>query len=256
MAVLNVEPDAGALALAAAQRVAALLESTLGRHPDARLCLTGGRTPRDLYRLLGDPSGPFASRIDWTRVHLFWGDERHVPPDHQDSNYGLARPLLVASTGIPVDHVHRMRGELPDAKEAAREYDDLLRAYLRPAGALFDIMLLGLGEDAHIASLFPGNPLLAPPEAAGTGSPSGQEACERVVAAWAPHLGTWRITLTPAAILDADRILIITAGAPKASAVQAALQAPDAVSRWPAQVLRRAGDRVEWWLDRAAASAL
>jgi 6-phosphogluconolactonase len=170
-------------------------------------------------------------------VHLWWGDERHVPPDHPDSNYGMAARALLDRVPVPPAQVHRMRGERPDAADAAREYAPLLPD-------TFDLMLLGLGPDAHIASIFPNSPLLA----------AHEEPASLVAAVWAPHLETWRITLTPRALLAARVILMLVAGAAKARAVQAALEAPLDVARYPAQLLRRADPRLEWFLDAEAAS--
>ena len=139
-----------------------------------------------------------------------------------------------------------MRGEMPDASQAACEYGDELRDGFARAGRhapTFDVMLLGLGEDAHIASIFPDSPLLGPDPA-------------RVAAVWAPHLNAWRITLTPPALLDARRIVMLVSGEKKADAVHAALELPIDVRRWPAHLLRMAEDRVEWFLDRAAAGKL
>ena len=260
MAKLNVEADAAALAAGAARRVGDLLAAALTRTGAARLCLTGGRTPRDMYERLG--AGEGVARIDWSRVHLFWGDERHVPPDHPDSNFGLASTALVQPAAVPADHVHRIRGELPDASDAAREYDGLVRQFSRQPDATFDVMLLGLGADAHIASLFPRSPLLED-VAVVRDSELGEEQIvaagrsgQRVAAVWAAHLNAWRVTLTPSALLDSAAILVITSGAAKAAAVRAAIQGSDDPRQFPAQLLRAADERVEWWIDGDAAAAI
>ena len=189
-----------------------------------------------------------SEHVDWTRVHVFWGDERHVPPDHPDSNFGMACRTLLSRISIPDDHIHRMRGELDDPHEAARLYQDEIRDWT------FDVMLLGVGEDAHIASIFPDLAGRKGPRrntdhlmSSGAG-PYGLR--DRVAAV--PHADYWRITLTPSAILAARAILVITAGASKADAIYAALKEPLDVSRYPAQLVR---DR-EWLIDRAAARRL
>lgn len=253
--MLTIADDEGALAREAAERLTGHVERTIAARGAAVVSLTGGGTPRRLYALLGDEAHPWRARIDWSRLHLFWGDERHVPPDHPDSNFGMAHEALIRHVPIPAGQVHRMRGELADAREAAREYEAALDRGFAAAGRsdrTFDVMLLGLGEDAHIASIFPGSALLAR-------RPMDQTFMarqHRVAAVWAPHLDAWRITLTPAALLDAQRILLLVAGARKAAAVHAAREGPRDPDRWPAQILREAGDRVEWLVDRDAASRL
>ena len=247
---LTVVADADAVAAAAAERLTQLIELAIAVRGSAVVSLTGGSTPRRLYQLLGDASHPWRHRIDWTRLHLFWGDERHVPPDHRDSNFGMARDALLQAVPIAAAQVHRMRAELSDARDAAREYEVTLREGFTAAGRdnlRFDVMLLGLGEDAHIASIFPESELLE--EASGTGE-------ERVAAVWAAHLGAWRITLTPLALLDADLVLMVVAGEQKAAAVHAALRAPLDLGRYPAQLLRNASDRVEWIVDTPSAARL
>jgi 6-phosphogluconolactonase len=234
LAVVNVLTDPEALAAAAAERVASLLGSAIAARRRANLCLSGGRTPRRLYELLADGSRPFRSTIDWARVHVFWGDERQVPPDHAESNFGMAFRALLAHVPIPADRIHRMRGELDDAAEAASAYELILSGVL-------DVALLGLGADGHIASIFPGSSLLT------------HDRLNRVAAVWIEHLHAWRITLTPSALLDARAIVVLVSGADKADAVRAALDGPDDVRQWPAQLLRAAGDRVEWFIDSAAA---
>jgi 6-phosphogluconolactonase len=259
MARVTIVADGDALARAAADRLTALVEQAIAERAGATVSLTGGRTPRHLYGLLGDAAQPWRARIDWSRVHLFWGDERHVPPDHPDSNYGMAKAALLDRVPIPPAHVHRMRGELPDAHDAARDYEQQRRDGFAAAGRsdlTFDVMLLGLGEDAHIASIFPGSELIRRPV---KGRPTFEGAGRlfmgrRVAAVWVPHLNAWRITLTPVALLDARAIVMVAAGEQKAAAVHAAIDGPLDVARWPAQLLREAGDRVEWIVDRAAAA--
>jgi 6-phosphogluconolactonase len=258
VAIITVLKDQEALALAAAERVTSQIEASIAAGRAAHVCLTGGQTPRRLYELLADASRPWRGRVDWTRVHLFWTDERHVPPDHAESNFGMAYRALLAHVPVPPTQIHRMRGELADAADAAREYDAALqRSATHP---LFDVMLLGLGEDAHVASIFPGSVLLKEsgarlgrrPRATPPGSPPQEE---RAGAVWVEHLNAWRITLTPPALLDARAFVMLVAGAGKAAAVRAALDEPQDVKRWPAQLLRAAGDAVEWFIDSAAAQS-
>jgi 6-phosphogluconolactonase len=247
MATVTVFDDEIAAAEAVAERLGASAAEAIAAFRTVTVCLTGGRTPERMYQLLADPARQWHGHIDWPNAHLFWGDERHVPPDHPDSNYGMAARALIAHVPVPPVQVHRIRGELPDAHDAARLYAAELREGFARAGRrdqVFDVMLLGLGEDAHIASIFPGGPLVA------ESSPT------RVAAVWASHLNAWRITLTPPALLDARRIVMLVAGDKKADAVHGALELPTDARRWPAHLLREADDRVEWFLDRAAARKL
>jgi 6-phosphogluconolactonase len=246
MAAVTILADAAALAEAAAKRVTLLIERAVAERGNAFVSMTGGRTPRSLYELLADHARPWRRRIPWTKVHLLWGDERHVPPDHPDSNFGMAEKSLLRHVPVPPSQIYRIPAELPDAGAAARIYDGELRrafaAARRPAVAC-DLMLLGIGEDAHIASIFPGSTLLEPGEGL-------------VAAVWVPHLHTSRITLTPPAIIGAHAILVIASGAAKAHAIHAAIEKPWNVKRWPAQLLRQADERVSWMVDEEAAALL
>ena len=234
MAAITVAADDEMLLGVTAEWITTLIERAIGERAVAHVCLTGGGTPKRLYEELAAEARPWRARIDWTRVHLYWGDERHVPPAHPDSNYGMAARALVDRVPIAESHVHRIRAEQPDAADAAREYEGQLPS-------TFDVMLLGLGEDGHIASLFPGNIVRGP---------------SRVAAVWAPHLNAWRITLTPPPIVESRAIVMLVSGAAKADAVYAAIEGPDDVDRYPSQLLRAAGDRVVWFIDAAAASRL
>ncbi len=246
--MLIVVADQPALARAAAERVTALIEAAIAEHGNAVLSLAGGTTPEELYARLGDDTFPWRARIAWPHVHLFWTDERHVPPDHPDSNFGMAERSLIRHVPIPPAQVHRMRGELPDANAAAADYERRLRdgfAAAQRTGQTFDLILLGLGEDAHIASIFPGSSLL-----------TSDRGDRRAAAVWAPHLEAWRLTLTPRALLDARATLTLVSGEKKAAAVHSVLDLPEDIPRWPGQLLREAGDRVTWIVDAAAASRL
>ncbi len=255
--------DEDASATSAAERIAALVEAAIVARGAAMVCLTGGGTAQRTYEWLADEARPWRSRIQWTHVHLFWGDERHAPPDHPESNFGMARRALLSRVPVPPEQVHRIRAELLDASAAARAYEATLRRAFSAAGRTdltFDVMLLGLGEDAHIASIFPGSPLLdsyvgrgfTPRQAGREGPPYEND--DRVAAVWAPHLAAWRITLTPRALLDARALLVAVTGEAKADAVRAALDRPDNVTDTPAHLLRAAGGRVEWFMDAAAAA--
>jgi 6-phosphogluconolactonase len=233
MALLTVAGDEQELAQRVAERFVALASGAGRDGGRPRVVVTGGRTPKRLYELLTSP--PWRAMVPWERVDVYWSDERHVPPDHADSNFGMAREALLRHLPVPDAQVHRIRAELP-ADEAARIYEEELPA-------AFDVMLLGMGDDGHVASIFPGSPLLL-------------ERRRRAAAIWAPHLHAHRITLTPPTLLSAVRILVMVAGTSKAAAVRAAWADATPVDRCPARLLAPAGDRVEWLIDRAASEGL
>ena len=233
MALLTTVEHEHALAERAATGLVAAVHEAVRAAGTARISLAGGTTPKAMYELLA--TAPGRPPIPWERVHLYWSDERHVPPDHKDSNYGMARDALVMHVPIPASQVHRIRGERPP--------DEAARLYERELPDRFDVLLLGLGEDAHIASIFPRSLVL-------------QETKHRVAAPWVAHLKAYRITLTPPALLSAARIMMIVSGAAKAPAVAAAFEKPADAASYPVHLLRPAGDRVEWFIDRAAARDL
>ena len=256
MARLTVLPDTEALANAAAARITGLIEAATVARGAAVLALSGGRTPEPIYRLLGDSARPWRGRIDWPRVHLYWSDERNVPPDHPDSNFALANRTLIQRVPIPSAHIHRMRGER-QAVDAAREYDARLRARRSGTqGPLFDVLLLGIGPDAHIASIFPDSPLLTRDAMPCAGDDLEPRPDELAAGIWVRQQNQWRITLTPPALLGSSAILVIAEGSTKADALAAAIDGDFDVVRYPAQLLREAGDRVEWLVDAAAAGVV
>src|SRR5439155_10933539 len=182
-AELAVLPSAAALAEAAAGRFVAAAEDAIASRGRFILALNGGSMPRDTYLRL--VTGALESQVMWSRVQVLWGDERCVPPHDVESNYRMARETLLDRVPVPAENVHRIHGE-DDPATAAGVYETTLRALVRtPAGARIDLVLLGLGEDGHTASLFPG-------------SPAVHEQTRWVLAARAPAAAVWRITLTPA----------------------------------------------------------
>ncbi len=202
---VHATPEEAAEALA--RVVCSLSADSIAARGRFTVALSGGSTPAALYRLLASP--PLADDIDWSRWHVFWGDERCVPPDHPDSNYGMARRTLLDHVPIPTVQVHRMVGEDPP-QQAAEAYAAALADALAPDGRL-DLALLGIGDDGHTASLFPGTAAL--------------DERERLVAAsWAPQLDAYRITLTLPALNRARQVAVLATGADKADAVRRALE--------------------------------
>jgi 6-phosphogluconolactonase len=231
-------PDAASLARAIAQHVVTLAVDALASQKVFTLALTGGSTPRPAYELLATPR--FAERVDWSRVHLFWGDERCVPPDHERSNYRMAHEALVEHVPVPPEQVHRMRGEIPP-EEAAAAYEAELRAVFGDVALpRFDLILLGLGEDGHVASLFPGTEAL--------------EETERwVVGHHVAKVEEWRLTFTPPVINAAENVAFLVSGERKREILRELLRSPYRPEELPAQLVRPIEGRLRWFVDRAAA---
>jgi len=206
--------------------------------------LAGGSTPRLTYELLTDAR--YKRIIDWNNVHVFWSDERCVPPNHQDSNYHMAKTALLDQVDIPATRIHRIQSEI-DPQTAAERYERELRDYfegrLGIARARFDLLLLGLGADGHTASLFPGTPAV-------------RETKRWTAAQRIDKLGAWRITLTPPAINAAKTIMFLVTGNDKAEAVQKVLTAPFQPDDLPAQIVKPEDGNVIWMLDNAAAALI
>ena len=208
------------------------------------VALSGGETPRSLYQLLATPD--YASQIPWERVHVFWGDERHVPPDDKDSDYRMAHESLLAHVPIPAENVHRIRAELPDAAEAAREYAAELRGFfgLQPSELpRFNLVLLGMGGDGHTASLFPGTNAI-------------HNTTDLVAAPWVEKLDTYRITLTAPVLNNAQAVVFLVAGAGKAGVLKEVLDGPRDVGRLPSQLIAPTNGDLIWMLDDAAAKSV
>lgn len=236
-------PDRTALARNGAERFLLIARRAIADHGVFQVALSGGNTPRDLYALLASPE--FASLVDWSAVHFFWGDERAVPPDDPASNYRMAFEALLSHVPVPPENVHRIPAE-QGAKQAAADYEEILRAWFRPPPDTpppFDLILLGLGENGHTASLFPHTPVL-------------HETQSWVAASYVNELGTDRITLTVPVVNAAENIVFLVAGAEKATAVRAVLRGEYRPEDLPAQLIQPTVGRVVWLLDARAAQGL
>ena len=240
MTQIEIAGSADALNHAVAEQFVRVTTAAVRARGQCSVALAGGSTPKNVYRLLSDE--PFRSRVVWDQIRFFWGDERHVPVDHPDSNYRMAAETLLSKVPVRARNIHRMHGEIRDADLAAREYEDAMRTSFneRDAPPRFDLILLGLGGDGHTASLFPGTLALA----------ERQRWC---VANWVNTLNAYRLTLT-LPVLNAARVVLFTvSGSEKASIVRDLLRGTRDV---PARLVQPSDGELWWMLDRDAAGEL
>jgi len=244
MAELRIHDDLDALARAAAEEITQSAETAIAAEGRFTIALSGGSTPRPIYRLLAEE--PYRDRIRWERVHVFWGDERHVPPGDPESNFGMAHDELLSKVPLPADNIHRVRAEKADAERAAHEYEWTLRsAFNLDEGQVprFDLVLMGIGPDGHTASLFPG-------------SDAVRERTRLVVAPWVSAQSSFRITMTLPVFNRAACALFVVSGDEKAEALRSVLEGDLQPDRFPAQGVRPDEGRLLWFGDRAAARLL
>lgn len=227
-----------------ADMLAVRVNECAGRH--FFLALSGGRTPEPLLNRLTRPE--LRAAAPWDRVEVFFTDERPVGPEHPDSNYGMARRAWLSGGAVPEGQIHRMRGEARPLSAEARRYEELITATI-PEGPTsfpaFDLIVLGLGEDGHVASLFPGTAAL-------------DETMRVVAANHVPKLGLDRLTLTFPALNAAREIWMIACGANKSGAIAQALggKAQSLTEPLPVMFLHPASGKMRWWLDREAAKTI
>jgi 6-phosphogluconolactonase len=242
---IQIVTDADALYQATASEFVRQAGEAVEAKGTCTVALSGGSTPKGLYGLLAnDPT--WRGQVAWDNIYVFWGDERHVPPDHPDSNYRMAHEALLSKVPIPPAHVHRIKSEHPDARQAADDYEQTLRAFFHLATGQFprfDLIFLGLGPEGHTASLFPGTKAL-------------HDTGRLVVSTWVGKFFTDRITLTPAVLNNAAGVIFLVSGEDKALALKAVLEGPDEPAQLPAQLIRPTHGRLLWLVDRAAASLL
>jgi 6-phosphogluconolactonase len=240
-AELKVVPDAAALAREAAEEFSRCAQAAIAAHGRFAVALSGGNTPRSVYSYLAEKC---KDAVAWHKVFVFFGDERHVPPNDLESNFRMANESLLSRVPLPQENVFRIQAELP-AEEAAQEYEDLLRDFFaikageRPR---FDLILLGLGEDGHTASLFPETVAL-------------EEKTRLVVANRVEKFNTSRITLTLPILNHAAEALFLVSGRSKAKILNEVLR-PSERPVYPAQMVRPENGRLLWMADQDAASLL
>lgn len=238
---------------AAAELFVAAADEAIRSRGRFTVALSGGSTPRSMYALLAAEhangaaeSGTAAQnrcRISWENVQVFWGDERHVGPDDPQSNFRMTREALLDHVPIPAANIHRVLAENPDAAAAAADYEaELRRAFELGAGEFpeFDLVLLGMGPDAHTASLFPGTEVI-------------HESQKLVAAPWVEKFKSYRITLTPPVLNSARQVTFMIRGEDKAEALQAVRRGLFDPDLYPAQIIRPTQGKLIWLLDRAAA---
>jgi 6-phosphogluconolactonase len=237
---IKVLPDPAGIAREAAERIVVAARQAIETSGEFSIALSGGSTPKTLYELLAGPH--YRPQIDWSKVLIFFGDERCVPPDHPESNYRMANTAMLSRVPIPGDNVYRIRGEI-DPQEAAKEYELILKEKFGDAGGV-DVNLLGMGGDGHTASLFPGTAAV-------------NELVHLAVANYAEHSTTgksWRVTLTAPFINRSHQILIMVGGKDKAARVAEVLEGPRDPQRLPIQLIDPPQGKVTWLIDVAAAA--
>jgi 6-phosphogluconolactonase len=241
MSDLHILEDTTALAQEAADRFVAASEEAIENRGQFMVALSGGSTPQEAYSRLADPM--LATKVSWRNVHFFWGDERCVPPDHPDSNYRMARKTMIQKVPIPQANVHRIQGEL-DPDLAAEAYaDDLRSVFGSEERPRFDLVFLGLGQDGHVASLFPGSLAL-------------RETEHWVLAVFVEALQSWRVTLTPPVLNSARQLSFLVSGKSKADRLQEVLEGEPQIEPLPAQMIQPINGQVTWLVDQAAATKL
>lgn len=212
------------------------VESALSQRGTASLAISGGSSPKPMFQF-------FAGRaFDWTKVHLFWVDERGVPPTDPQSNFKLASDLWLARGGFPASNIHRVEAELEPQAAAAKYREDIVGHFALAGGGMpvFDVIHRGMGPDAHTASLFPGEPMI-------------QDRTHIAAALWVEKMHQWRITLLPGVLEAARNTVLLVTGADKVVALGSVLGAARDPVRYPCQI---GSADAEWFLDDAAAAGV
>jgi len=237
---LHLFNNADDLSAGAAKWIADCISATLQMQDRFTIVLSGGSTPKKLHMLLA--ASPYKEQIEWNRLHIFWGDERAVPLDDVRNNARMAFDTLLDHVPIPRNQVHIMDTKL-DPESAADEYERILRRYYDETGPTFDLVLLGMGDDGHTLSLFPGKPVV-------------HEAHKWVAAYFLREQNMFRITLTAPVVNRAHKIAFLVAGAGKADALKQVIEGDFRPDTYPSQVIDPEEGEVHWFLDREAAALL
>lgn len=235
--------NAQALQHAVAKEWVAIAAQSISDRGCFNMALSGGSTPKNLFELIS--SSEYSASLDWGKCHLFFGDERFVPADHEDSNFRMAKLAMFDRIHIPVENIHPVNTAMADAHASAQAYANTLKEHLPLSDEgvpIFDLMLQGVGGDGHTASLFPGTDIL-------------NERDKEVAAAWVEKFKSWRISVTFPVINAARNIIVLVSGETKADIANQLLVQPVPETPYPIQMIEPQG-QLSWYLDKDAASQL
>ena len=241
---VRILPSGAAIAACAAQIFVDAAKAAAQSNRTFSVALAGGSTPKALYALLA--AEPLRSQLPWNKLNLFFGDERHVPPDHNDSNFRMATEAMLSKAPIAPAQIHRVLAENPDAEQAAQQYEQLLRSEFQLSAGQrprFDLVLLGMGNEGHTLSLFPGTKAL-------------HDNGRLVMHNWVGKLYTDRITMTAPVVNNAALVLFMVTGADKAPALKAVLEGPHEPEQLPSQLIAPENGKLLWLIDPAAGAML
>ena len=238
--MLRILASSNDLARAAAEHFVARSREAIEQRRFCTVALSGGSSPKLLFELLADPTEPFREQIAWPSIHFFWSDERHVPPDHPDSNFRMANEAMLSRVPVAKDNVHRVPSENPSASEAAHAYEQTLIETTQQSLPKLDLILLGIGTDGHTASIFPGSEIL-------------HETKRLVAAPWVEKFQTYRITMTLPLLNNGASVVFLVSGSEKAKIVKEVLEGTE---KYPAQAVKLTNGELIWLLDKDAASEI
>jgi 6-phosphogluconolactonase len=242
---IQIVENGEAVSRAAAEMLVSLALEKLTSKESVAVALSGGSTPKNMFAILANEAA-LRDRMPWDRVHFFWGDERHVAPDHSDSNFRMTNETMLAKVPVPPENIHRIRAENPDSEKAAEDYEQELQRFFKlepeqlPA---FDCVFLGMGPDGHTASLFPGTKAL-------------HERERLVVSNWVAKFQSYRITMTTPVLNNADMVIFLISGAEKAEPLQVVLEGQKQTDLFPSQLIEPTHGKLLWLVDQAAAGRL
>lgn len=235
--MIEIYADSKELARVAAELFVAKSNKTISKRGAFTVALSGGSTPKLMFELLATSC---RDRVPWPNIQFFWSDERHVSPDHPDSNFRMANEAMLSRVPVAANNVHRVQSENPNADEAAAEYEQTLIRTTEQSLPQLDLILLGLGADGHTASIFPGSDVL-------------HETKRLVAAPWVEKLHAVRITMTLPLLNNGASILFLVSGSEKAKIVREVFEGPE---EYPAQAVKPAHGELLWMLDEDAASEI
>lgn len=236
----HIYKDLNELSTAVADWMVKIIGETIEKTGRFTTALSGGSTPQKLYTLLA--SDTYKDKIDWSKVHVFWGDERVVPFEDERNNAKMTYDTLLHLVPVPASQIHVMKTDI-DPEESARQYEQILHEYFDHTGTTFDLTLLGMGDDGHTLSVFPGSELV-------------DEKTAWVKSIWVPAQKMYRISLTVPVVNKSARVAFLTAGSGKAATLKQVIKGSRDPHQFPSQLIQPANDELYWFIDEAAAKNL